>query len=77
MMLHYHPNLVRMDLLPDDGPADFPPYEMYPPRTDWVPASGVLTSAKGSDSVKGKLLADEVARRMAEAVRTGFERPAP
>ena len=30
MMLHHHPSLVRMDLLPDDGPADFPPYDMYP-----------------------------------------------
>lgn len=76
MMLHYHPSLVRMDLLPDDGPADFPPYDMYPARTDWVPASGVLSSARGSDAAKGALLAAEVARRMAEAIRTGFERSA-
>lgn len=75
MMLHHHPSLVRMDLLPDDGPADFPPYDMYPSRTDWVPPSGVLSSAKGSDATKGKLLADEVARRMAEAITTGFTRP--
>ena len=77
MMLHHHPSLVRMDLLPDDGPADFPPYDMYPSRSDWVPPSGVLSSAKGSDAAKGKLLADEVARRMAEAITTGFTRPAP
>jgi creatinine amidohydrolase len=77
MMLHHHPSLVRMDLLPDDGPADFPPYDMYPPRTDWVPSSGVLSSARGSDAAKGRLLADEVARRMAEAIATGFTRPAP
>ncbi len=75
MMLHHHPSLVRMDLLPDDGPADFPPYDMYPSRTDWVPPSGVLSSAKGSDATKGKLLADEVTRRMAEAITTGFTRP--
>jgi creatinine amidohydrolase len=49
---------------------------MYPPRTDWVPPSGVLSSARGADPVKGKLLADEVARRMAEAITTGFDRPA-
>ena len=76
MMLHYHPSLVRLDLIPDDGPADFPPYDMYPPRTDWVPPSGVLSSALGADAEKGRLLADEVARRMADAVNTGFERPA-
>jgi len=74
MMLHYHPSLVRMDLLPDDGPADFPPYDMYPSRTDWVPASGVLSSARGSDASKGALLAAEVARRMADAIRQGFDR---
>ncbi|MEZ5702672.1 MAG: creatininase family protein [Burkholderiaceae bacterium] len=77
MMLHYHPNLVRLELIPDDGPADFPPYDMYPPRTDWVPPSGVLSSALGADAEKGRLLADEVARRMADAVNTGFERPVP
>nr|MCU0942701.1 creatininase family protein [Hydrogenophaga sp.] len=75
MMLHHHPALVRMDLLPDDGPADFPPYDMYPTRTDWVPPSGVLSSARGADAAKGRLLADEVSRRMAEAIRTGFNRP--
>jgi creatinine amidohydrolase len=74
MMLHYHPNLVRLDLIPDDGPADFPPYDIYPPRTDWVPPSGVLSSARGSDAAKGKRLAEEVAQRMAEAIANGFTR---
>jgi creatinine amidohydrolase len=77
MMLHYHPALVRLDLIPDDGPADFPPYDMYPPRTDWVPPSGVLSSARGSDAAKGALLAAEVTQRMAQAIQTGFNRPAP
>lgn len=72
MMLHYHPALVRLDLIPNDDPADFPPYEMYPPRTDWVPPSGVLSSARGSDATKGALLANEVAQRIATAVRSGF-----
>ncbi|BCO28816.1 creatinine amidohydrolase [Rhodoferax lithotrophicus] len=75
MMLHYHPSLVRLDLIPDDGPADFPPYDMYPTRTDWVPPSGVLSSAKGSSAEKGRLLAQEVAARMAQAIQSGF-RPA-
>jgi creatinine amidohydrolase len=76
MMLHYHPNLVRLDLIPDDGPADFPPYEMYPPRADWVPPSGVLSSARAADPSKGAMLAEEVAVRVADAVRTGFRRAA-
>lgn len=72
MMLHYHPSLVRLDLIPDDGPADFPPYDIYPTRSDWVPPSGVLSSARGSDAAKGRLLAQEVSARIAQAIKTGF-----
>jgi creatinine amidohydrolase len=72
MMLHYHPGLVRQDLIPDDGPADFPPYDVYPSRKHWVPLSGVLSSARGADAAKGALIAEEVARRLAEAVTARF-----
>lgn len=72
MMLHYHPNLVRMDLLPDDVQPNFPPYDIYPTHPDWVPPSGVLSSARGSDAAKGQLLAQEVAARIAGAVQSGF-----
>jgi creatinine amidohydrolase len=69
MMLHCHPELVRIDLIPDDPPADFPPYDMYPTRTEWVPASGVLSSARGSSAVKGERICAEVIARIASAVR--------
>ena len=72
LMLHYHPSLVRVDLIPDDGPADFPPYDVYPSRRHWVPLSGVLSSARGSDAHKGKLIADEVAQRLAQAIEAAF-----
>jgi len=72
MMLHYHPSLVRIDLIPSDPPADFPPYDVYPSRRHWVPLSGVLSSARGSDAVKGRLIADEVVRRLAEAIDAKF-----
>ena len=72
MMLHYHPNLVRMDLIPNDGPAIFPPYDMYPSRKTWVPLSGVLSSAKGSTAEKGAVMATELAERMATAVQHEF-----
>lgn len=72
LMLHYHPELVRLDLLPDDGPADFPPYDVYPTRQHWVPLSGVLSSARGASADKGALMAGEVARRVAEAVGHEF-----
>jgi creatinine amidohydrolase len=72
VMLHYHPDLVRLDLIPNDGPADFPPYDIHPLNPTWVPASGVLSSARGADAEKGRQMAEEVAQRIADAVRAEF-----
>ncbi|MBI1398203.1 MAG: creatininase [Betaproteobacteria bacterium] len=73
MMLHYHPELVRLDRIPDDGPADFPPYDMYPPRTEWVPPSGVLSSARAATREKGDWMVEELTDRIARAVRAEFD----
>jgi creatinine amidohydrolase len=75
MMLHLHPELVRIDRLPDEPPADFPPYDMYPTRTEWVPASGVLSSARGATADKGARICAEVIARVASAVRSEFGLP--
>lgn len=72
MMLHLHPELVRVDLIPEDPPAQFPPYDVYPTRTEWVPASGVLSSARGASAQKGALICGEVVGRVASAVRSEF-----
>lgn len=68
MMLHYHPGLVRLDRIPSDPAADFPPYDIYPTRTEWVPASGVLSSARAASREKGALLCEELDRLIAAAV---------
>jgi len=75
MMLHYFPALVQLEKLPDEPPADFPPYDMYPTHTHWVPSSGVLSSARGASAEKGQLMADNVADRIAAAVRAEFMTP--
>ena len=72
MMLHLHPELVQVDLIPEDPPAQFPPYDLYPTRTEWVPSSGVLSSARGSTAGKGALICGEVVLRVAAAVRAEF-----
>jgi creatinine amidohydrolase len=72
LMLYCHPELVRIDLIPNEPPADFPPYDMYPTRTEWVPASGVLSSAMGSTAEKGARICIEVISRVAAAVRAEF-----
>jgi len=73
MMLHHHPELVWMDLIPSDLPAEFPPYDIYPTRTEWVPPSGVLSSAKGSTREKGSAMCEEVTARIAAAIRKEFQ----
>ncbi|MNL52849.1 Creatinine amidohydrolase [compost metagenome] len=72
MMLHYYPQLVFLDQIPDHGPAQFPVYDMYPARTEWVPASGVLSSALDSSADKGRWLVDDVISGIAKAVRFEF-----
>lgn len=72
LMLHYHPSLVRLDLIPDEPPVDFPPYDVYPTRKHWVPLSGVLSSARGSSADKGEAMAHELSVRIAAAITHEF-----
>ena len=72
MMLHYHPELVRLDRIPNDPPADFPPYDIYPTRTEWVPPSGVLSSAKAATREKGTAMVQELTTLIAAAVHKEF-----
>jgi len=73
LMLHYHPNLVRLDLISEDKPAEFPPYDMFPHHPEWVPLSGVLSSAKTATLEKGRLMAAQIADSIAAAVRQEFK----
>ena len=52
--------------------VDFPPYDMYPPHAHWVPASGVLSSARGASAEKGQLMADDICARIVTALRHEF-----
>jgi len=72
MMLHYFPHLVALDKIPTHGPAQFPVYDMYPTRTEWVPESGVLSSAMGATAQKGALLVGDVVQGIREAVGREF-----
>jgi creatinine amidohydrolase len=72
LMLHFHPDLVDLSAVPDDQPADFPPYDLYPTRTAWVPCSGVLSPAGGGSAEKGALLASDYIGGVAAAIRKEF-----
>lgn len=75
LMLHFYPDLVHLDQIPNDPPADFPPYDMYPTRTEWVPRSGVLSSAKGASALNGQLMATQIADSIASAITHEFSHP--
>ncbi|MBW4578120.1 MAG: creatininase [Tildeniella nuda ZEHNDER 1965/U140] len=72
LMLHFCPDLVALDRLPTIAPANFPPYDMYPTRTEWVPQSGVLSSAKGASAEKGRLMAEQLTESITKAIRHEF-----
>src|SRR5258708_20154006 len=54
LMLHYHPELVRLDRIPSDPSADLPPYDIYPTRTQGVPPSAVFSSPNAATREKGQ-----------------------
>ena len=72
MMLHYHPDMVSLVRIPTHGPAEFPVYDMFPARTEWVPETGVLSSAIGSTPEKGKLLVADVIDGISRAIRVEY-----
>jgi creatinine amidohydrolase len=72
MMLALRPQLVAMDKLPDDGPAQFPVHDCYPQTGRGVPPSGVLASAAGASAERGQKIIDAVCAGMADALRKEF-----
>lgn len=69
LMMHFHPELVHTDRIPDNAPMDAPPYDVWPPRSEWVPETGSLTSAAAASAAKGATIAEQYRRDMAAAVR--------
>lgn len=69
LMMHFHPELVRTDRIPDNAPMNAPPYDVWPANPDWVPKTGSLTSAAGASAEKGALVAEQYRHEMAAAVR--------
>ncbi|MFM7447778.1 MAG: creatininase [Leptolyngbyaceae cyanobacterium] len=73
LMAHYYPKLVRLDLIPDVPPVEFPSYDVFPLRPEWVPASGVLSSAKAATAEKGGRMANHITRGIAAAIGQEFQ----
>lgn len=75
IMLHLHPELVNMDEVPRHGPAEFPPYDVFPANHDTIPGlprSGALISAKDATAEKGKLLLTDYVGGITQAMVDEF-----
>lgn len=68
LMLHYYPEMVRLDLIPDVESAEFPPYDIYPYNPHTVPTAGVLSSAKAASVQKGALMAAQISEHIVNAI---------
>jgi creatinine amidohydrolase len=77
LMMHLDPARVRVDRIPDNPPAEFPPYDIFPAAPDWVPSTGALTSAKAATAEKGELLFAHYVTAIAAAVRREFPAAGP
>ena len=73
LMLALHPNLVELDRAIDHPPASFPPYDVYPVKPEWTPASGTLSSPKHASKEKGHILLDVCTDGITEALKTEFK----
>ena len=64
IMLHIDTARVKMQRAVDSEPASFPPYNVFPPDPDWVPASGTLSSPIAASAEKGALIVDHCVANM-------------
>ena len=72
MMMHWHPELVKVDKIPDDGPARFSALDHYPQDGAGVPASGVLAPALAATADKGRMIIDGTLNALEKAIRDHF-----
>ena len=72
LMLRLHPDLVSLQHAVEHAPATFPPYDVYPAKPEWTPASGTLSSPKDATAEKGDILLDVCTKGIVEALTTEF-----
>ena len=67
-----YPHLVELDRAVDHAPASFPPYDVYPPKPEWTPPSGTLSSPRDASEEKGRILLDVCVKGIVSALKTEF-----
>lgn len=72
LMLALYPELVYLDRAIDHPPATFPPYDVYPVKAEWTPASGTLSSPKQASREKGELMLSVCTDGIVKALQDEF-----
>ena len=72
VMMHLEPEMVRLDRIPDNPPARFPPYETFPLDPGPIPATGALSSARSATSEKGRIVVDSLIADFARLIPDAF-----
>lgn len=72
LMLALYPHLVELDRAIDHAPASFPPYDVYPPKPEWTPPSGTLSSPREASEEKGHILLEVCVNGIVSALKTEF-----
>jgi creatinine amidohydrolase len=73
IMLALHPHLVDMSKVVDQPVAKFPPYDFFPVKPEWTPASGTLSSPKAATAQKGELLLRVCVAGITQELRRAFD----
>ena len=68
LMLHLHPELVRLDRVMDLPAAQLPRYDVLPVRPHLTPASGCLSSAAAASPHAGRLLLERTSTALAQSI---------
>jgi len=72
VMMHLRPDLVRADAIPDNPPADFPLYDVFPFDLAPIPPDGVLSSPISATAEKGRRVLDQVVPDIVTALAKAF-----
>ncbi len=73
MMLYCYPELVHMDLIPEEAPPQFPPYDLFPGDPSWVPPSGnLISNSRDATREKGEILVEAFVGQVTRALEREF-----
>lgn len=72
LFLHLFPELVDMDQAPEQEFREFPPYDTWPPPTDWAPETGALSDPNRATAELGEEIFTDCVNRLVDVLTTEF-----